>query len=296
MMPLGTERSLGYMTWGIARAITLLRARESEKSHLVLMLLLAAVEQYRLDGNWGAAWRLTHLGPPLRRLALERFCFGTTQDRPCAFEADTSHVGCGRDSPVEGRRSAYQAPSAGHGSRARRSSSSRQRPRPWHLGSSQRVKGQDFRAAPEPTSWHQMPLWLYRLLRASRANFSRFLRSSAKRGDLSALSSAELLPCPIPFPWEQPVDLRGSRRRIRRFHVRRALELVVNLEVCALNFCFLGMPTQCPPNGCREVPIEAQRLMIQSLRDRTCSISRRVDMSTGCGSKLIDVQHELASF
>ena len=64
MMPLGTERSLGYMTWGIARAITLLRAGESEKSHLVLMLLLAAVEQYRLDGNWGAAWRLTHLGPP----------------------------------------------------------------------------------------------------------------------------------------------------------------------------------------------------------------------------------------
>ena len=35
---------------------------------------------------------------------------------------------------------------------------------------------------------------------------------------------------------------KGSRRRKRRFCERRALELMVNLQVCALNFTFLGAP------------------------------------------------------
>lgn len=35
-----------------------------DKAQLVLMLTLAAVEQYHLDQNWQSAWRLTHLGLP----------------------------------------------------------------------------------------------------------------------------------------------------------------------------------------------------------------------------------------
>ena len=63
-LPMGHEKSLGYATWGIARAVTLLRSGQSEKAHLVLLLLLASIEQYRLDQNWGAAWKLTQLSMP----------------------------------------------------------------------------------------------------------------------------------------------------------------------------------------------------------------------------------------
>ncbi|CAE7216273.1 ACT1 [Symbiodinium sp. KB8] len=63
-MPLGAEKSLGYMTWGVARAVTALKAGESQKAQLILLLLLSAVEQYKLDASWVAAWRLTHLTSP----------------------------------------------------------------------------------------------------------------------------------------------------------------------------------------------------------------------------------------
>ena len=63
-MPLGHEKSLGYATWGVARAVTMLRSGQNEKAHLILLLLLASIEQYRLDQNWGAAWKLTQLSMP----------------------------------------------------------------------------------------------------------------------------------------------------------------------------------------------------------------------------------------
>ncbi|CAE7566503.1 unnamed protein product, partial [Symbiodinium pilosum] len=63
-LPMGHEKSLGYATWGIARAVTMLRAGHREKAHLILLLLLASIEQYRLDQNWGAAWKLTQLLMP----------------------------------------------------------------------------------------------------------------------------------------------------------------------------------------------------------------------------------------
>ena len=61
---MGSEKGLGYMAWGLARALTLLQAGDADKCHLVLLLLVAALEQYRLDGNWTAAWRLTQLTQP----------------------------------------------------------------------------------------------------------------------------------------------------------------------------------------------------------------------------------------
>ena len=63
-LPMGHEKSLGYAAWGIARAVTMLRAGHHEKAHLILLLLLASIEQCRLDQNWGAAWKLTQLSMP----------------------------------------------------------------------------------------------------------------------------------------------------------------------------------------------------------------------------------------
>ena len=63
-LPIGSEKTLGYMVWGLARALTLMSAGETTKAHLVLLLLLGAVEQFKLDGAWASAWRLTHLTPP----------------------------------------------------------------------------------------------------------------------------------------------------------------------------------------------------------------------------------------
>ena len=50
--------------------------------------------------------------------------------------------------------------------------------------------------------------------------------------------SAELFPIPVPFPWFQDKLSCRSRRRHQRWKVRRALEVLVNLQVAALNFAF----------------------------------------------------------
>lgn len=63
-MPIGSSKILGYLTMIIVKAATLLRAKEVEKAHLVLVLALAAIEQAQLDGNWETAWRLTRLPQP----------------------------------------------------------------------------------------------------------------------------------------------------------------------------------------------------------------------------------------
>ena len=110
------------------------------------------------------------------------------------------------------------------------------------------------------------------------------------------MPSAELLPCPIPFPWEHAPTSGGSRRRFR-FRRRRALELMVNLQICSLNFVFLGGPPKCPTQGCRGDPCKAQQDMIKSLWDRNCSNCRLAeDLSSGCSNKLLGVQSELAAF
>ncbi|CAE7420973.1 unnamed protein product [Symbiodinium necroappetens] len=63
-LPIGAERTLGYMVWGIGRALTLLRGGETAKAHLVLLLLITATEHFKLDNTWSSAWRITHLTPP----------------------------------------------------------------------------------------------------------------------------------------------------------------------------------------------------------------------------------------
>ena len=55
------------------------------------------------------------------------------------------------------------------------------------------------------------------------------------------------------FPWVVPASSCGSRQTLR-FRVRRALELMVNLEICALNFCFLACHTDVP---CRVITVKS---------------------------------------
>ena len=42
----------------------MIRADETKNGHLILLLLLASIEQYKLDGAWMAAWRMTQLTAP----------------------------------------------------------------------------------------------------------------------------------------------------------------------------------------------------------------------------------------
>ena len=144
-------------------------------------------------------------------------------------------------------------------------------------------------------SWKEVPHLLYSLLRASRSDFGKFFRSSFRR-PVSYKPTAEFLPCPLPFEWTQPQRPQGSRRREQRFCERRAREVLVNLQVCALNFIFLGGSPICPDSGCRGPLSDLQQAVVASLGERVCSFSRLVgDMSTGSGSKLDSVQGELAS-
>lgn len=47
---------------------------------------------------------------------------------------------------------------------------------------------------------------------------------------------AELFPIPAPYPWTIQICHGGSRKKRQRFRRRRALELLTNLQVAALNF------------------------------------------------------------
>ena len=136
---------------------------------------------------------------------------------------------------------------------------------------------------------------MYRLLGASRTNFANFMRSSALRRPSGHKISAELLPCPVPFTFDSPPPAKGSRRQQIRFRERRALEMFVNLQVCAINFTFLGGPPCCPSQGCRGVLSVEQDKWVKGLWRRARSLCRLVGDLTGCGSKINDVQFSLDS-
>ena len=203
----------------------------------------------------------------LRRVEVEGGHDRTTPPRPRAQQAGAWNVGCGGGGQVEGRRGPQGGP---RGPREVRPSG--------------------------PGQWWDMPHVLCSTLKASRANFGCFMRSTYKRTVVSEATSAELLPCPIPFAWEYTSSPQGSRRRTR-FRKRRALELMVNLQVCALIFSFLCSPLCCPAKGCRGSPRGLQMSLVHSLLERTRSMCRLVgDFPIGSGAKLASVQSELAVF
>ena len=137
---------------------------------------------------------------------------------------------------------------------------------------------------------------LHDLLRASGTNFASFLRSSASWRANKVSASAELLPCPVPYPWTQAEASKGSRRQVQRYRERRALEILVNVQVVALNFLSVGGRCEAP-SACLGTSLSSRQLsMVEGLMHRTRSLSRLVgNLSTGCGSKLVGVQSELVS-
>ena len=172
---------------------------------------------------------------------------GATPSRLCPHQVGSSHLVCGRDRQIERRRNAYQASSPGHRQRLHRQSR-REARAPTRQGQGTRYPRKCRQVRPAGSewakalrSWHHVPPLLYSLLRASRSEFGSFFRSSFRRTDCDK-PSAEFLPCPLPYEWVQPMRPKGSRRRQHRFCERRAFEVMVNLQVCALNFIFLGVP------------------------------------------------------
>ena len=107
-----------------------------------------------------------------------------------------------------------------------------------------------------------------------------------KQAGRDATMSGELLPCPLPCPWLIEPFSGASRRRHRRCSERRALEILVNLQVCAVNFCSLGMPGRCPLRGCTACCLGSRG---------TYGAGLLGDL-TGCGSKLTAVRSEVIDF
>lgn len=63
-LPVGSDRNMGHCLWVMLKAINLLKAKQVDAAHLLLLLGLASYEQFRLDQNWQAAWRITQLPLP----------------------------------------------------------------------------------------------------------------------------------------------------------------------------------------------------------------------------------------
>ncbi|CAL1153005.1 unnamed protein product [Cladocopium goreaui] len=63
-LPIGTDRNLGYMAWLLVKAAGPLKAGKPQHAHLLILLGLASLEQFKLDSNWSAAWRVTNLNLP----------------------------------------------------------------------------------------------------------------------------------------------------------------------------------------------------------------------------------------
>ena len=71
----------------------------------------------------------------------------------------------------------------------------------------------------------------------SRTPFARFVRAGfTLQGPVCSRASAELFPIPVPFDWNPAMFHGQSRRKRHRWKRRRCLELLVNLQVAALNF------------------------------------------------------------
>ena len=259
-LPMGSERGLGYMAWGLARALTLIRAGEKDKCHLIFASvgsrsravsdrrsvdLCMALDQPDASTVCGVEQQgLIHRRDP---------------HKSCACPDHSQHMGSHSSRAAEGRGGVDEAQTkavlrgTGHRKGAKEDAA-RESPRPPPSG----VIGVD------------LPGCMYSLFCKSRSDFASFLRSAHRR-DCSS-SSAELFASADPFlPGDRPPSLRGSRRRCRRYRERRALELMVNLEVVALNFSYLGGPRRCPASGCRGELRDGQWQIVESLLDRTRS-------------------------
>eukprot|EP00438_Fugacium_kawagutii_P004497 Skav200096 [mRNA] locus=scaffold694:326558:340569:- [translate_table: standard] len=240
-LPIGSSRDLGYMVWAVVKALNLMRSKQHDKAQLVLMLTLAAVEQYRLDQNWQSAWRLTHLGlPPFQEWKV-------------------------REHSVQQLRLDHAHSRLIHAT--------------WAAAITARLKDEEVlikrRGAPKAFP------------KAEKGEKGKGRGRKPEQEE----QSAELFPIPVPFPWTPSEVIHGcSRRKRKRWRLRRALEVLVNLQIAGLNFIFgkagpwhYGIPL-----------LASQQIVVDNLLLRARSLSRLGGhVFSGCGSTVETTATEL---
>lgn len=144
----------------------------------------------------------------------------------------------------------------------------------------------------KPITFDDWPRFLLNSTLASRTVFSRYLRAGMALCGSDCPRSAELFPIPAPFLWTMPERHQGSRRRRQRWRKRRAIELLVNLQIAALNFSF---GAKGPWNFGLDLSPQ-QKLVVDNLLGRVRSLSRlgRTDF-LGSGSRVAHASSELES-
>ena len=133
--------------------------------------------------------------------------------------------------------------------------------------------------------WEQVPWLLLRSIQCSGGSLAAYLASTCT--PVEGPASNELWPCPPPFAWRVHRDAASSRRRQQRWRRRRALELLVNLQVVTLSHLALGQPREAPPGGRGGHGLsEAQAEMVRRLWGSACSMGRLGGDLTSCGQRL----------
>ena len=144
-----------------------------------------------------------------------------------------------------------------------------------------------------PPDFDTWPNFVFQSVLQSRTPFARFVRAGfTLQGPVCSRASAELFPIPVPFDWNPAMFHGQSRRKRHRWKRRRCLELLVNLQVAALNFLH-GKDGR----WCFGTPLNFhQQNVIDNLLVRARSLSRlgRTDFLR-CGSKVAGAADELAA-
>ncbi len=136
-------------------------------------------------------------------------------------------------------------------------------------------------------SFADVPLSLMHMLIGTRTKFSRFLRSCMEPAKSLVKSGGDLFPCAPPFPWQVSSVSVRSRRQQCRFAKRRAVEVITNLQVVALNYLALHEPAVCGIEGKTGISLSpSQWAMVSHLVHTNKSMCRLSDKSEGCGLRI----------
>lgn len=141
-----------------------------------------------------------------------------------------------------------------------------------------------------PEAFHQWPGFLLNSIVNSRAQFAGYVKAGMSCCRGPKRTSAELFPIPVPFPRFLAELSCKSRRRHQRWKARRALEILVNLQVAALNFSF----GKSGPWGYGLSSTPEHHKVVQNLWVRGSSLSRLgSEYLSGCGSRISSASSEL---
>ena len=289
--PVGKSRTAGYCLQGFAHVHRLLLENKPKQARLQVLRMMASLEQFLIDESWTVAGRLTGMEePPWGHWA--------TQDSNALRKqyVYTRLAESSIDQRAEGRRVAGQE--AGCTRQAER----QRRGQGCQRKGDQRVRAQRFlrytvnRVKPtisedrflQPLDWIAETCDSFKVLDLPLAKYFRSTFSFKEGSSQAPERSNDLFPCPPPYPWvvEKPHYLGRSRRQRKRWRVRRAVELWVNLMVCALSQEALGVEVA-PLRGRRGVSLSmGQNRMCSFLRSLALSVVRLGSETSGCGLRL----------